>query len=615
MFYSETLLSKTGPLARVWLSANLERKLSKSRILQSNIESSVSAIVDQGQAPMALRLSGQLLLGVVRIYSRKARYLLDDCNEALMKIKMAFRLTNNNDLPSNVVLPPGGITLPDVLTESDLFMNLDASSLLLSQPLNLDLDGSKRPRSSIGLGTQLLPDSSAQSFASQEPARLEDHTLVDLDLGEDGTPFAHDFSIEVGRDAPAPRPVEEDLYSEEGKINDVDLPLDLGDDDLPLDKMDLGPDTTHDHLDHFLQPEDIMDLDARGTSISISAWQDDRVTGPMDGGPSSRPESHTPVASPRSGLLRDSDGQEAGPEEEAIAVTEMTAEPDVEAMHPTQRTKRRRLIEADMDTVLHNVREPDRSKIVKPTSFLPRDPVLLTLMNMRKNGDFVSSVLGEGRGRGWAPELRGMLSIQAVRQSGELKRKRDSGVSDMDIDAANVPVLNLDEEDAVVPPVDEGIGLDSAVLQRSEIEFPADEPDHVLGLSEDEGLGQPLEEYDDTTVNPADSGPVSLGTKHAVHLLRERFGGGTGGSSQSPQPKKSVLFQDLLPEKETSKADATQMFFEVLVLATKDAIKAEQRHDAIGGPLRIRGKRALWGSWAEKDAGGEIAKEQNVVES
>ena len=88
MFYSETLLSKTGPLARVWLSANIERKLSKSHILQSNIESSVSAIVDQGQAPMALRLSGQLLLGVVRIYSRKARYLLDDCNEALLKLKM-----------------------------------------------------------------------------------------------------------------------------------------------------------------------------------------------------------------------------------------------------------------------------------------------------------------------------------------------------------------------------------------------------------------------------------------------------------------------------------------------------------------------------------------------
>ncbi len=90
MFYSETLLSKTGPLARVWLSANLERKLSKNHILQASVKDSVEAIVTPNQAPMALRLSGQLLLGVVRIYSRKARYLLDDCNEALMKIKMVY---------------------------------------------------------------------------------------------------------------------------------------------------------------------------------------------------------------------------------------------------------------------------------------------------------------------------------------------------------------------------------------------------------------------------------------------------------------------------------------------------------------------------------------------
>lgn len=88
MFYSETLLQRTGPLARVWLSANLERKLSKTHILQSDLGESIEAIITPSQAPMALRLSGQLLLGVVRIYSRKARYLLDDCNEALMKIKM-----------------------------------------------------------------------------------------------------------------------------------------------------------------------------------------------------------------------------------------------------------------------------------------------------------------------------------------------------------------------------------------------------------------------------------------------------------------------------------------------------------------------------------------------
>ena len=87
MFYSETLLSKTGPLARVWLAANLERKVTKTHVLDQNIESSVNAIVDQGSAPLALRLSGQLLLGVVRIYSRKARYLQDDCNETIFKLK------------------------------------------------------------------------------------------------------------------------------------------------------------------------------------------------------------------------------------------------------------------------------------------------------------------------------------------------------------------------------------------------------------------------------------------------------------------------------------------------------------------------------------------------
>lgn len=88
----------------------MERKLSKTQTLQTDIEESVGkyalgpclcplsdasrlgAIMGQEVEIMALRLSGQLLLGVVRIYSRKAKYLLDDCNEALLKIKMVLHL-------------------------------------------------------------------------------------------------------------------------------------------------------------------------------------------------------------------------------------------------------------------------------------------------------------------------------------------------------------------------------------------------------------------------------------------------------------------------------------------------------------------------------------------
>lgn len=87
MFYSETLLQKSGPLAKIWLSANLERKPSKKHVLQSNIADSIAVIITPNQAPMALRLSSQLLLGVVRIYHRKTHYLLDDCDNTWVMMK------------------------------------------------------------------------------------------------------------------------------------------------------------------------------------------------------------------------------------------------------------------------------------------------------------------------------------------------------------------------------------------------------------------------------------------------------------------------------------------------------------------------------------------------
>jgi cohesin complex subunit SCC1 len=48
----------------------------------------VEEIMRPSHAPFALRLSSQLMIGVVRIHQRKTRYLLDDCNEAMMKIKL-----------------------------------------------------------------------------------------------------------------------------------------------------------------------------------------------------------------------------------------------------------------------------------------------------------------------------------------------------------------------------------------------------------------------------------------------------------------------------------------------------------------------------------------------
>ncbi|KAG0043917.1 sister chromatid cohesion protein 1 [Gryganskiella cystojenkinii] len=154
MFYSEAILSKKGPLAKVWLAAHWERKLSKNQLLQTNLNSSVDAIMGADQAPMALRLSGQLLLGVARIYSRKTKYLLEDCNEALIKIKVAFRTDANGkgdntllmldgtsgDLPSEQSRAAfNAVTVPDAMTEFDLLLpaqTIDLNAWGLNSKLN-----------------------------------------------------------------------------------------------------------------------------------------------------------------------------------------------------------------------------------------------------------------------------------------------------------------------------------------------------------------------------------------------------------------------------------------------------------------------------------------------
>lgn len=106
MFYNTEMLTKRGPLARVWMASHLSAKLSKSNLLQTSIPTSVQSILGEALVPMALRLSGQLLLGVARIYSKQAKYLLDDCNETLSKVKKAFR-PGNVDLDENLAAGDG----------------------------------------------------------------------------------------------------------------------------------------------------------------------------------------------------------------------------------------------------------------------------------------------------------------------------------------------------------------------------------------------------------------------------------------------------------------------------------------------------------------------------
>ncbi|XP_048878748.1 double-strand-break repair protein rad21-like protein 1 isoform X3 [Brienomyrus brachyistius] len=119
MFYTQLFTLKRGPLARIWLAAHWEKKITKMHVFECNLEATIKDIISP-EVIIGLRISGHLLLGVVRIYFRKAKYLLSDCTDAVVKIKVAFR-PGQTDLPSESLEASfKAITLPEDFTDFEL---------------------------------------------------------------------------------------------------------------------------------------------------------------------------------------------------------------------------------------------------------------------------------------------------------------------------------------------------------------------------------------------------------------------------------------------------------------------------------------------------------------
>lgn len=77
------------------------------------------------EVPIALRMSGHLLLGVVRIYSKKVDYLYHDCNVILIGLRKAFASTEVN-LPENATTAKfESVTLPQTFDLDALDVDLD----------------------------------------------------------------------------------------------------------------------------------------------------------------------------------------------------------------------------------------------------------------------------------------------------------------------------------------------------------------------------------------------------------------------------------------------------------------------------------------------------------
>jgi hypothetical protein len=130
MFFANNILGKKGPLGGVWLAAHSDdyKRLTKQQIFQTDVNRSVENIMNP-TIPLALRLSGHLLLGVCRIHSRQVQYLVFDCEDAFTKINYSFR-------PGQVDLPEG----PQV-SQSSITLQVDADAMDRTMFSTAFLDG------------------------------------------------------------------------------------------------------------------------------------------------------------------------------------------------------------------------------------------------------------------------------------------------------------------------------------------------------------------------------------------------------------------------------------------------------------------------------------------
>ncbi|XP_068603335.1 RAD21 cohesin complex component b [Brachionichthys hirsutus] len=181
MFYAHFVLSKRGPLAKIWLAAHWDKKLTKAHVFECNLESSVESIISP-KVKMALRTSGHLLLGVVRIYHRKAKYLLADCNEAFIKIKMAFR-PGVVDLPEeNREAAYNAITLPEEFHDFDQALP-DLDDIDVAQQFNLNQSRVEEitMREEVG-NLNLLQDNDFADFGMDDREMMREESAFEVDI-------------------------------------------------------------------------------------------------------------------------------------------------------------------------------------------------------------------------------------------------------------------------------------------------------------------------------------------------------------------------------------------------------------------------------------------------
>lgn len=193
IFYTQLFASKKGALAQIWLAAHWEKKITKAQVFECDVEKTVKYLMDS-KLKLGLRTSGHLLLGVVRIYARKAKYYLADCNDVIIKCQKPFRPVQTDLSVEGRTTTVKAIPLTEDFTDFDALPDprniaaVDQFSLNQSrtEEITLKEDFGNGLLSFSDLGTPIslpdVPGMSFQDFTQQDAFGDEDKGYDLLDF-------------------------------------------------------------------------------------------------------------------------------------------------------------------------------------------------------------------------------------------------------------------------------------------------------------------------------------------------------------------------------------------------------------------------------------------------
>ncbi|KAI7218550.1 hypothetical protein KC333_g3534 [Hortaea werneckii] len=239
MFYShEVLTNRKYGVATVWLVATLGSKsalkrVSRKAILDVDVQKACDTI-GEPEAPMALRLSSNLLYGVARVYNQQCGYVLNDAETAKKQMRAMFKTMRMSGLEDEgghkgrsdqLVLQEDPNFLPDFdLLPVDLDrLNFDVSTLAEDSlrstlsPHNSQISLSSQPMGGLpirGVSSSAGGGSIAggRAFSTRDGsgfgARAEPAVMLEDDFFEvapDGTMLFSDARQPVGPVAGADR--------------------------------------------------------------------------------------------------------------------------------------------------------------------------------------------------------------------------------------------------------------------------------------------------------------------------------------------------------------------------------------------------------------------------